>query len=145
MSSYQYRKSHSGDKTVVRSSYLHNGISYTGKMSSLYWIGGHIRCPLGIMQPCNSSLLYGIWLHMYIITNMFLLLCLHYRFMTQISDNTVNDDWKLNMWRIILQNNLNDNFTQRKFLEMYKYCSLRQLAYHHMSSWQVYKNAGWHI
>ena len=27
------------DKTVVRSSYLHNGISYTGKMISLYWIG----------------------------------------------------------------------------------------------------------
>ena len=39
MSSYRYRKSHCGDKTVVRSSYLHNGISYTGKMSSLYWIG----------------------------------------------------------------------------------------------------------
>ena len=39
MSSYQYRKSHCGDKMVVRSSYLHNGISYTGKMSSLYWIG----------------------------------------------------------------------------------------------------------
>ena len=39
MSSYQYRKSHCGDKTVVRSSYLHNGISYTGKMTSLYWFG----------------------------------------------------------------------------------------------------------
>ena len=39
MSSYQYRKSHCGDKTVVRSSYLHNEISYTIKMSSLYWIG----------------------------------------------------------------------------------------------------------
>ena len=39
MSSYQYRKSHCGDKTVVRSSYLHNGISYTGKMTSFYWIG----------------------------------------------------------------------------------------------------------
>ena len=38
MSSYQYRKSHCGDKMVVRSSYLHNGISYTGKMTSLYWI-----------------------------------------------------------------------------------------------------------
>ena len=37
MSSYQYRKSHCGDKTVARSSYLHNGISYTGKMTSLYW------------------------------------------------------------------------------------------------------------
>ena len=39
LSSYQYRKSHCGIKTVVRSSYLHNGIPYTGKMSSLYWIG----------------------------------------------------------------------------------------------------------
>ena len=38
MPSYQYRKSHCGDKTVVRSSYLHNGISYTGKMVSFYWI-----------------------------------------------------------------------------------------------------------
>ena len=38
MSSHQYRKSHCGDKTVVRSSYPHNGISYTGKMTSLYWI-----------------------------------------------------------------------------------------------------------
>ena len=37
MSSCQYRKSHCGDKAVVRSSYLHNGIFYTGKMS-LYWI-----------------------------------------------------------------------------------------------------------
>ena len=39
MSSYQYRKSHCGDKTVVRSSYLHNGISYTGKMTFFCWIG----------------------------------------------------------------------------------------------------------
>ena len=38
MTSYQYRKSHCGDKTIWRPSYLHNGISYTGKMISLYWI-----------------------------------------------------------------------------------------------------------
>ena len=37
-SSYQYMKSHCGDKTIIRSSYLHNGISYTGKTTSLYWI-----------------------------------------------------------------------------------------------------------
>ena len=42
MLSYHYRKSHCGDKTVVRSSYLHNGISYTSKMSSLYWIGAQV-------------------------------------------------------------------------------------------------------
>ena len=38
MLSYQDRKSHCGDKTILRPSYLHNGISYTGKMISLYWI-----------------------------------------------------------------------------------------------------------
>ena len=38
MPSCQYRKSHCGDK-IVRPSYLHNGISYTGKTISLYWIG----------------------------------------------------------------------------------------------------------
>ena len=43
MSPYQYRKSHFGDKTVVRSSYFHNGISYTGKLSSLYWIGAQVE------------------------------------------------------------------------------------------------------
>ena len=35
---YQYWKSNCGDKTVVRSSYLHNVISYTGKKTSLYWL-----------------------------------------------------------------------------------------------------------
>ena len=39
MTSYQYRKSHCRDKTILRPSNLHNGISYTGKMTSLYWIG----------------------------------------------------------------------------------------------------------
>ena len=43
MPSYQYRKSHCGDKTVVRPSYLHNMISNTGK-NSLYWIGA--QCPM---------------------------------------------------------------------------------------------------
>ena len=36
MTSYWYRKSHCGDKTILRPSYLHNGISYTGKTASLY-------------------------------------------------------------------------------------------------------------
>ena len=38
MLSYQYRESHCGDQTVLRLSYLHDGISFTGKMTSLYWI-----------------------------------------------------------------------------------------------------------
>ena len=42
LASYQHRKSHCGDKTVVRSSYLHNGISYTGKTTSFYWIRAQI-------------------------------------------------------------------------------------------------------
>ena len=42
MPSYQYRKSHCGDKTVVRSSYLDNRISYTGNMTSLYWIRAQV-------------------------------------------------------------------------------------------------------
>ena len=47
MPSYQYWKSYCGDKTVIRLSYLHNGISYTGKTTSLYWF---------------SSLLGVLWL-----------------------------------------------------------------------------------
>ena len=38
MPSYQYRKYHCGGKTILWSSYLHNGISFTSKMTSLYWI-----------------------------------------------------------------------------------------------------------
>ena len=51
MPSYQYRESHCGDKTILRSSYLHNGISYTGKMASLYWIRA-----LTILGTSDSSL-----------------------------------------------------------------------------------------
>ena len=35
---YISKKFHCGDKTILRPSYLHNGISYTGKTTSLYWI-----------------------------------------------------------------------------------------------------------
>ena len=42
MPSYQYRKTHCGDKTILRPSYLHSGISYTGKVTSLYWIGARL-------------------------------------------------------------------------------------------------------
>ena len=74
MSSYQYRKSHCGDKTVVRSSYLHNGISYTGKRTSLYWIRAQLvmhdkswglhdnfQCT-GIINLPLSIYLFIIWL-----------------------------------------------------------------------------------
>ena len=61
MLSYQYRKSHCGDKTILRPSYLHNGISHTDKMTSLYSIGAlnpceycRENCPL-TMTPCDST------------------------------------------------------------------------------------------
>ena len=38
MLSYQYRKSHCRDRTILRLSYLQNGISDPGKITSLYWI-----------------------------------------------------------------------------------------------------------
>ena len=52
--SYQYRKSHCGDKTVVRSSYLNSGISYTGEMTSLYWIRALVSICL-TLTVFNSS------------------------------------------------------------------------------------------
>ena len=51
MSSYQYRKSHFGDKTVVKSSYLNNGSSYTGKTTSLYWIRAQHHLKWSIWKP----------------------------------------------------------------------------------------------
>ena len=42
MTSYQHRKSHCGDETNLLPFYLQNGISYTGKMTSLYWIRARV-------------------------------------------------------------------------------------------------------
>ena len=41
MLSYQYRKYHYGDKTVIRLSYLRNGIFYNGRVASLHGISPH--------------------------------------------------------------------------------------------------------
>ena len=60
VSSYQYRKFHCGDKTVARSSYLHNGIFCSGKMASLFWLGpqiasGHARLDsIGRVRSYNN-------------------------------------------------------------------------------------------
>ena len=56
MTSYQYRKSHCGDKTILRPSHLHNGISYTGKMTSLYWIGDLVSAPEGLTWVLSSHM-----------------------------------------------------------------------------------------
>ena len=57
MSSYQYGKSHCGDKTILRPSYLHNGISYTGKMTSLYWI--RAQSPISKPEVSATVCLFG--------------------------------------------------------------------------------------
>ena len=49
---YQFRKSHCGDNTVVRSSYLDYGISYIDKIASLHWISsldGILKMPFSIL------------------------------------------------------------------------------------------------
>ena len=50
---YPHRKSHCGDKTILRPSYLHNCISYTGKTTSLYWIGAQIAACSVIQNNLN--------------------------------------------------------------------------------------------
>ena len=64
MSSYHYRKSHCGDKTIFRPSYLHNGISYTGKTTSLYWIRAQVlsvQLPLPHKPLVNNSYCQRMW------------------------------------------------------------------------------------
>ena len=65
MSSYEYRTSHCGDKMVLRSSYLHNGISYTGKMSSLYLYWIRALASGRLMHWSYRSLVLNHW-HVYI-------------------------------------------------------------------------------
>ena len=61
--SYQYRKSHCGEKTVVRSSYLHNGISYIGKMAYFYWISPLIPYELSFRRDISMYLHFISFLH----------------------------------------------------------------------------------
>ena len=61
MLSYQYRKSHCGDKTILWPSYFHNGISYTGKMTSLYWIGAQIYSINTIIQTKQCTTKPGVY------------------------------------------------------------------------------------
>ena len=67
--SYQYRKSNCGDKTVVRSSYLHNGISYTGKMSSLHCIGALVPTHMSLETIKRNLWTKHVWLWFIHISN----------------------------------------------------------------------------
>ena len=61
MSSYQYRNSHCGVKTILRPSYLHNEISYTGMMSSLHWIRAlHYSARWGVGKHTRQGFLQEI-------------------------------------------------------------------------------------
>ena len=55
MQSYQYRESHCRDKTILRPPYLHSGISYTGKMTALYWSRALVTQVHVIDTPINKD------------------------------------------------------------------------------------------
>ena len=63
MSFYQHRKSHCGDKTILRPSYLQNGISFTGKMRSLYWIGALTPTDRSSWWFTVDQCIAGLWHH----------------------------------------------------------------------------------
>ena len=66
LSSYQYRKSHNGDKTILWPSYLHNGISYTGKIT-LYWIRAKlVMCILQCYFTGTTAIIKLIYWELYI-------------------------------------------------------------------------------
>ena len=54
MTSYQYRRSHCGDKTILRPSYLHNGISYTDT-----FIESRPRCLPVFGYSTNRKFIWG--------------------------------------------------------------------------------------
>ena len=56
--SYQYRKSHCGDEAILRPFFLHNRVSYTGKIACLYWIR---------TQDVNPYIAYHKLLHLIIL------------------------------------------------------------------------------
>ena len=68
LSSYQCRKSHCGYKTTERSSYLHNGISYTARTTSLYWIDP-LEAWFKCQQDCTEHITdqcYFLWFELFV-------------------------------------------------------------------------------
>ena len=59
MSYYQYRKSHCVGKTILGPFYPHNGIFYTGKTTSLYWIRAQ-TCNV-FLQNLDVEYMYCLW------------------------------------------------------------------------------------
>ena len=71
MPSYQCRKSHCGDKTVLRPSYLHNEISFIDKMASLYWIRAR-----GVHFPCDG-LIWFVWTNFLFVNTKIIFWCFY--------------------------------------------------------------------
>ena len=69
MSSYQYRKSHCGDKTILQPPYFHNGFSYTDKTTYLYWIGAQDANMFSFYLIINNLILPGPTESSYLTTN----------------------------------------------------------------------------
>ena len=67
MLSYRYRKSHCGDKTILRPSCLDNGISYTGETKPLYCIGALVLIPQYWMTLDSIP-----WLYIFLLVPSFL-------------------------------------------------------------------------
>ena len=70
MPSYQYRKSHRGNKTILRPSYLHNGISYTVSrylyIESVPWCGiGSRQLATTMSTQTDDSRWVGSYYHTY--------------------------------------------------------------------------------
>ena len=64
--SYQYRKSHCWDKGLLRLSYFHNEISYTGKTAYLYWIKA--QASMTWSRSCHTFCYLGcyvVWLDLF--------------------------------------------------------------------------------
>ena len=61
MPSYQNRKPHCGDKTILRQSYLHYGISHTGKMASFYWTSHLVVIHYWLSRSYLSDTWYKIY------------------------------------------------------------------------------------
>ena len=64
MTSYQYRRFHCGDKMILRPSYLHNGISYTGKISVYSIRAQHLITLLVLRMPYSRRTRTVSWLLM---------------------------------------------------------------------------------
>ena len=98
MSSYQYRNSHCGDKTILRPSYLPNGISFTGWITtSLYWIRAlAITYRQQTVSHCHSGTrgtCFMIWGNCIV-----LFLMIHIKSLLTVSNLIRIPIWHLHVW-----------------------------------------------